>query len=76
MGPHVVIPPTKPIEATLLGHEPGFRRAGRLRLQRPMHPLMATVLLRMGRFDQIREDPELHPPHRHRFLSSTIRISR
>ena len=37
-------------------------RPGGLGLQGPMHSLVAAVLLRMGRLDQLGEDPEPDPP--------------
>ena len=33
-------------------------------LQRAMHPLVPPVLLRMSRFDPLRHNPQLDPPHR------------
>jgi hypothetical protein len=40
------------------------RRAGRLFLEREMHALMATVLLRMARLDALDLNTEPEPPHR------------
>ena len=58
----VVVLVTKPIEPDLLGAQIGARGTRGLGFQRPMHPLMAPVLLRGRGGDQFREDPEPNPP--------------
>ena len=62
----VVVFLPKPIEAHLLGLEIGAGGTCRLGFQRAMHPLVAPVLLRRGRRDQLGEDPQPNPPHRQR----------
>jgi len=54
---HVV----KVIEPALLSAKGCRRRFRRVLLQRAMHPLMATVLLRPARLNALMHDPELHP---------------
>jgi hypothetical protein len=51
----------KVIEAALLCAKECRRRFRRLLLQRAMHPLMATVLLRSACLNALMHDPELHP---------------
>src|SRR5215216_5154786 len=59
----VVMPPER-IETRLL--RPGIRRRRPrgLLLQRAMHPFVPAVLLRRGRSDEARFNPELEPPSR------------
>ena len=54
----------KAIELALLSPPVGGWWARRLRLQRAMHPLVATVLLRLARLDQFRKDAKPYPPSR------------
>ena len=62
----VVVLVTKPIEADLLRLQIPAGRTRGLRLERPVHALMAPVLLRGRGRDQLREDPEPNPPDRQR----------
>jgi hypothetical protein len=50
------------IELPLLKPEVPRRRLCRLLLQRPVHPLMLAVLLRVARLNQIQLDPKVDPP--------------
>ena len=54
----------KAIEAALLCAKGCRRRLRRVLLQRPMHPLMATVLLGSACLNALMHDPELHPAER------------
>jgi hypothetical protein len=49
MRPLVIEPIDEGIEARLLPQDIGRGRLGRLLLQREMHPLVSSVLLRMAR---------------------------
>jgi hypothetical protein len=60
----------EPIEADLLRLQIGARRSRGLGLEGPVHPLVAAVLLRGGRFDQLGADAEPNPPHRQRGQAS------
>ena len=51
----------KVIEAALLRAKGRRRRFRRVLLERAMHPLMATVLLRSACLNALMHDPELHP---------------
>src|SRR5512146_285250 len=53
-----VVAIAKPIEPALLGRQRASRRPGRLGLERLVHPLVASVLLGVGRLDQFGLDPE------------------
>src|SRR5574338_198468 len=48
MGPDLVVFPPEAVEALLLCWEGRRRRARGRRLERPMHPLVPTVLLGVG----------------------------
>lgn len=52
------------IEPGLLLQEVLRGRLGGFLLERQMHALMATVLLRMPRLDALDVDPQAQPPHR------------
>ena len=56
--------PTEVIEASLLSSHRGGRGPRRLLLESLVHPLMAPVLLRLPRFDQLGVDAESNPPDR------------
>jgi hypothetical protein len=62
-GPDRVVLRLKDLEALLLGPPGGRRGAGRRPLERPVHPFVPAVLLRMSRIDQFRVNPQLDPPH-------------
>src|SRR6202011_5762184 len=53
----------KTLEARLLLRQVGGRRSGGFGPQRLVHPLMASVLLRLARLDALRRDAELDPPY-------------
>src|SRR6185295_5684412 len=55
---------SKGIEPCLLPHGIGSRRARRLVLQRAVHPLVSSVLLRRGWVDEVELNPKLRPPRR------------
>ena len=55
---------TKVIEAALLCAKRCRRRFRRVLLQRAVHPLMATVLLRSACLNALMYDSELHPAER------------
>src|SRR5436309_2700292 len=54
----------EPIKALLLQAQALRRRSRRLCLQRPMHPFMPAVLLRLALLDALMDNPKLHPPNR------------
>src|SRR5882757_9379209 len=58
-----VIHASKLIERALLFDHGGGRRARHFILQRSMHPLVPTVLLRMARLDSLRRNAKPDPPH-------------
>lgn len=58
MGPLVIEPLQERIEAALLLQEVLGRGLGGLLLQRPMHPLVTAVLLRMGGHDALEPDTQ------------------
>lgn len=62
MGTFVVVSLSEVIEPVLLFLFVGCGRPNGLRLQGSMHPLVASVLLRMRRLDQLGEDPQANPP--------------
>src|ERR1041384_6782540 len=64
MRPLVVVAIDEVIELALLLQEVAGCRLGGLELQGQMHALMATVLLRMTRFDPFDLDAEPEPPDR------------
>jgi len=57
----LVVVPAEGVEARLLFDRIRSRRARSLRLERAMHALVAAVLLRGGRMDKVRLDPERAP---------------
>ncbi len=59
----------KVIEAALLCAKRCRRRFRRVLLQRAMHALMATVLLRSARLNALVHDPQLHPAELNRGLA-------
>lgn len=61
MRPFVIELFTEVIELALLRVEVPGRRPGRLCLQRAMHTRMATILLRLARFDQLGQYPQAEP---------------
>ena len=52
------------IEALLLSGHVALRGPRRLRFERPVHPFMGPVLLRLPGVDALVVDPELDPPDR------------
>jgi hypothetical protein len=62
MGPFEVVLLAERVEASLLGLEVARRWTGSLGLESSVHPLMSTVLFRVGGFDELRVDPEADPP--------------
>src|SRR5262245_50125168 len=64
--PFVVVLLAEFVEANLLGSQIPARRTLRLAFQRSVHALMAAVLLRVCRLDQLRENAQPNPPHRQR----------
>ena len=62
MGLFVIEFADEVVEARLLPQDIGACRLGGFFPQRQMHALMATVLLRMSRFDALNIDPEPEPP--------------
>jgi hypothetical protein len=62
MGPEFVVLAPEGIEAALLVPAGRGRGARRRPLERPVHPLVAAVLLRLARLDQLGIDPQPHPP--------------
>ena len=64
MGALIVEHVAKMIEATLLRTKGCRGRLRRVFLQRAMHPLVATVLLRSASLYSLVHDPKLHPPDR------------
>ncbi len=54
----------KLIEFLLLGSQTASRRDGGVLLQRPVHSLMHSILLRLPGFDQLGVDTQLDEPHR------------
>ena len=62
--PLVVEEMTEGVESFLLDHVVLRRRSGGLGLEGPMHSLVACVLLRMRRLDELGEDPQADPPDR------------
>jgi hypothetical protein len=61
MGAFVIEDISKVIESALLCSKGWRRRLRRVFLQRPMHSLMATVLLRSACLNALMHDSELHP---------------
>ena len=59
MGTLIVEHVTKTIEAALLCTKGCRRRLRRVLLERPMHPLVATVLLRSAGLYPLMHDPKL-----------------
>lgn len=53
MGPVVAIVGDEGAEACLLLEDVGGRGLGRVPLEREMHPLMATILLRLPRLNAL-----------------------
>src|SRR5947209_20234130 len=49
--PLVVVVEAEGVEAPLLGPQRGFRRARGFALERPVHPLMSAILLRLAGLD-------------------------
>src|SRR5688572_1000778 len=64
---------TEGVEAPLLHAQRRPRWSRGFRLERPMHSLMASILLRRGRFDQLWTDPQFHPPDAERGESTQRR---
>ncbi len=64
MRPLFVVVPAEGVEALLLLGRVRGRRARGLGLEGAMHALVATILLRGGRMDEVRLDAELDPPRR------------
>jgi hypothetical protein len=64
MGEEGVVLLAPAIEAALLLGAGPLGWPAALPLQREAHALVAAVLLRRGRLDEIREDSELDPPDR------------
>ena len=64
MRPLVVVAADEVVEAGLLLEDVLRGRSGGLDLQRPMHPLVPAVLLRMAGRDAFDLDPESQPPDR------------
>ena len=66
MWPILVVSMSKGVKGSLLppGRRP--RWTGGLRLQRPVQPFQASVLLRVTGFDTLRYDAQLDPPYRQR----------
>ena len=62
VGPHLVEGMSEGIEAPLLGAERGRRRPGGVGLQVPMHPLVASILMRAGGLDELGAHAEPEPP--------------
>jgi hypothetical protein len=62
MGPDGVVFEAEGVTALLLGRRRCRRRTHRRLLQRPVHPLVPSVLLRMPGLDPFWDDPELDPP--------------
>lgn len=62
VGTLVVVSLAEVIEPVLLSLLVRCGRPKGLRLQGSMHPLVAAVLLRMSRLDQLGEDPQANPP--------------
>ena len=60
----LVVVSAEVVKADLLFGPACSRRARGLRLERAMHPLVATVFLRRCRTDEMRLDTELEPPRR------------
>ena len=60
----LVVVSAEVVKADLLFGPACCRRARGLRLERAMHPLVATVFLRRCRTDEMRLDTELEPPRR------------
>src|SRR5882672_4980173 len=62
--PLLVVVPAEGVEAPLLLGRIRGRRSRGLGLEGAMHALVAAVLLRRGRMDEVRLDAELDPPRR------------
>ena len=60
MGPLVVVFVSEMVEGGLLGPQRGHWRE--LLLESEMHPLVASVLLRLAGLDALVADAELEPP--------------
>src|SRR5690606_38218927 len=63
MRPFGVVLFTEGLKPRLLSGWVGSRRLARLSLERAMHPLVPTVLLRLARLDPFQPDPQLCPAH-------------
>ena len=64
MRPHLVVFLAEPAPSHVVAPADWLLAAGYFLLQRAMHPLMPSILLRVPRFNPLRHDPQLHPPHR------------
>lgn len=62
MGPFEVVLLAEGVEAPLLSLEIAGRRTRRLGLERSVHALVSTVLLRVGGFDELGVNPQTDPP--------------
>lgn len=60
----VVVSGAEAVEEPLLLEHRVARRIGGLLLERAVHPLVPTILLRLSRLDALGRDAELDPPHR------------
>src|SRR3982751_7052402 len=59
-----VVDAAEPIESLLLRPPAAGRRTSRLLFQRPVHPLVTTVLLRVARLEGLQTDAQPQPAHR------------
>src|SRR5436305_6684221 len=62
--PLLVVDAPKLVEAFLLGRPAPGRRTRRLLLQRPMHPFVPAILLRVARLNALQANSQLEPAHR------------
>lgn len=62
MGPFEVVLLAEGVEAPLLSLQVAGGWTSRLGLERSVHPLVSTVLLRVGGFDELGVNPETDPP--------------
>lgn|GEM_PF-5445279 len=64
VGAFVIVFPAPPVEPPLLTPAVARHRRKGFGFQGPMHSLVRAILFRMPWIDELRRDPQAHPPHR------------